>query len=147
MEKQGFTLVELLVVIAVLAVLATSVMIFINPAKRFKQANDARIKADINQIAKALMAHYTIRWHYPTAAEGGLAALVADSDLRTSPSPPPGGAANYSYNANGACGVSPYSGCEATLYYALRNPLIAGNVWCWQSKTGTATEIATCPVP
>lgn len=146
MEKvanKGFTLVELLVVITVLAVLATGLMVFINPAKRFKQANDARIKADINQIAKALLAYYTINRHFPTTING-LNTLVIDGDLRTIPSPPAGGAASYSYTANDACSVSPYTGCEAVVYYALRDPQDAGNVWCWRSVVSTAVEAAAC---
>lgn len=145
MEEQGFSLVELLVVITVLAVLAAGVMIFINPAKRFNQANDARIKSDINQISKALIAYYTINRRYPTVTEG-LSALILDQDLRTIPSPPPGGEPFYSYNANTACGVFPYTGCEAIVFYPLRDPAIPGNVWCWRSALGEASEttVAAC---
>lgn len=145
-RQKGFTLIELLVVIAVLSVLVSGMMIFINPAKRFKQANDARIKSDIRQISMALLSYFTIMRHYPTTADGNLNALITDNDLRTIPSPPSGGATNYSYIANVACGVSPYTGCEAVLYYILRDPQISGNVWCWRSVTGRTVEMSAPPV-
>ncbi|MBI5465397.1 prepilin-type N-terminal cleavage/methylation domain-containing protein, partial [Candidatus Gottesmanbacteria bacterium] len=58
MKKKGFTLIELLVVIAVLAVLAAGVIVAINPGKRIRQANDAKIKNDIGQLATGLQAYY-----------------------------------------------------------------------------------------
>ncbi|MBI5465556.1 type II secretion system protein GspG [Candidatus Gottesmanbacteria bacterium] len=87
----------MLVVITVLAILATGLMIFINPGKRINQADDARIKSDIGQIANALLAYQTINRHYPTTADG-LNALVSNQDLRTLPLPPPGGNPSYYYN-------------------------------------------------
>jgi prepilin-type N-terminal cleavage/methylation domain-containing protein len=144
-SKRGFTLIELLVVIAVLAVLAAGVIVAINPRKRINQANDAKIRNDIGQIATALEAYYTTNQHYPTA----LADLTASQDLKVVPVPPAGGGGAYTYTANANCavGAAPWTGCEATVYETLRDPLVVGNVWCWQSKTGTAIEIAACPVP
>lgn len=135
---------KLLVVITVLSVLAAGFMIFINPAKRFKQSNDARIKSDVNQISSALLSFYTLKMHYPTVADGGLNALVVNQDIKTLPVPPPGGAVSYSYVANASCNAFPYIGCEAILYYSLRD---SSNVWCWQSKTSSVKELATCPAP
>ena len=40
-KKKGFTLIEILVVIGIMAVLATIVIIAINPAKQFAQARNA----------------------------------------------------------------------------------------------------------
>lgn len=52
--KKGFTLLELLIVIAILAVLATAVILIINPAEYLKQSRDARRLADLDNISKAV---------------------------------------------------------------------------------------------
>jgi len=52
--KKGFTLIELVVVIGILAVLLTIVLIAINPARQFAQANDAKRRSDVNAILNAV---------------------------------------------------------------------------------------------
>ena len=53
-NKKGFTLIELLVVIGILAILLAIVLIAINPAKQFGQANDTKRSSDVNAILNAL---------------------------------------------------------------------------------------------
>lgn len=50
----GFTLVEILVVLAIVGILAGIVVVAINPAKQFRSANDAKRKTDLNKIANAV---------------------------------------------------------------------------------------------
>ncbi len=52
--QKGFTLIELLVVIGILAILLAIVLIAINPAKQFGQANDTKRSSDVNAILNAL---------------------------------------------------------------------------------------------
>ncbi len=52
--KQGFTLIEILLVIGIIAVLATVVVVSLDPATRFQNARDARRLADIQSILSAV---------------------------------------------------------------------------------------------
>lgn len=52
--KKGFTLIELLIVIVILSVLAVSVFVALDPAKRIKDAKDARRSTDIDSILTAV---------------------------------------------------------------------------------------------
>lgn len=53
-QQSGFTLIELLVVIGILAVLLAIVLIAINPARQFGQANDTKRKNDVSAILNAI---------------------------------------------------------------------------------------------
>lgn len=53
-SKKGFTLIELLVVIGILAVLLAIVLIAINPARQFAQANDTARRSHVNAILNAI---------------------------------------------------------------------------------------------
>ncbi len=53
-RNRGFTLIELLIVIGILAILATVVLLVINPAQLIKQTRDANRLTELNQIDKAL---------------------------------------------------------------------------------------------
>ena len=52
--KRAFTLIELLVVIGILTVLLAIVLVAINPARQFSQANDTQRRSDINAILNAV---------------------------------------------------------------------------------------------
>lgn len=54
MYRRGFTLLELLIVIAILAVLATVAVLVINPAEYLRQSRDAKRIADMVALNKAL---------------------------------------------------------------------------------------------
>ena len=53
-EKSGFTLIEILVVIGIIAVLAAIVIIAINPARQFAQARNTQRQANIDTILNAV---------------------------------------------------------------------------------------------
>lgn len=52
-SKQGFTLIEILLVIAIIAILAAIVIVAINPAKQFRDARNAQRESDVNTILNA----------------------------------------------------------------------------------------------
>lgn len=53
-QRKGFTLMELLIVIAVIIVLAAAVFVALNPAKRFQDTRDARRRSDVEAFLSAL---------------------------------------------------------------------------------------------
>jgi len=55
MNKKGFTLIELIIVIAVIALLAAAVFVAVDPAKRIGEARDAQRWSDVTAVADAIM--------------------------------------------------------------------------------------------
>lgn len=70
-KQQGFTLIEILVVVALIAILAAITIIAINPAKNFRDARDATRRSDITNILSAMSQYLT---------DGGTFAADADGD-------------------------------------------------------------------
>ena len=53
-KEQGFTLIEILVVMGLIAVLAAMVLIAINPARQFRQSRDTQRWSDMNALLNAV---------------------------------------------------------------------------------------------
>jgi len=62
-KKFGFTLIELMVVVFIVALLASLVVVNVNQAR--KKARDAKRIADLNTVATALQAFYADHHYYP----------------------------------------------------------------------------------
>ena len=54
MTRTGFTLIELIIVIAIIAILATTVILVLNPAVILAEARDSQRIADLSQLNSAL---------------------------------------------------------------------------------------------
>ena len=62
-KNRGFTIIELLIVIGIIAILAAAVIIAINPGRQFEQARNATRWSHMNSIVNATYSY--------TIAEGG----------------------------------------------------------------------------
>ncbi|MEK7581523.1 MAG: prepilin-type N-terminal cleavage/methylation domain-containing protein [Patescibacteria group bacterium] len=61
--KPAFTLIEILVVVGIMAVLASAILYSTNNAR--EKGKDARRKGDLSAVASALTAYFTDNHHYP----------------------------------------------------------------------------------
>ena len=73
--KRAFTLIELLVVIGILAILLAIVLVAINPARQFSQANNTQRSSDVNTILNAV--------HQFAADNNGTLPAGIDTTVRT----------------------------------------------------------------
>lgn len=119
MRSPGFTLVEIIIVVAIIGILAGGLIAIIDPAGQLKGSRDSKRKADLKQIQAALELYRADQGVYPDPSETGTDAannstntsLVDDplniqaTYLPTVPKDPKSGA-HYYYCANSSCGAS-----------------------------------------
>ncbi len=99
--EEGFSLVELMVVIVILGLLATIVIINVMPAA--DRAANTKARADIATLEQAIEMYRLDHLTYPPAAEG-LQALISGRYIRRLPDDPWGNP--YRYTVPGADGQS-----------------------------------------
>lgn len=63
--RKGFTLIELIIVVAVLSIMSAGALAIIDPTAQFQKANDVRRKSDLGQIQRALEVYYGDNGKYP----------------------------------------------------------------------------------
>jgi prepilin-type N-terminal cleavage/methylation domain-containing protein len=64
-SRVGFTMIELLIVIAVLGILAVAVLSAINPIEQINRGRDTGGRSDAEQLLGAIERFYTMRGFYP----------------------------------------------------------------------------------
>jgi prepilin-type N-terminal cleavage/methylation domain-containing protein len=72
-KNKGFTLIEILVVMGIVAILAAIVLIAINPARQFAQARNTQRESNVNAILNAI-------GQYSAENEGVLPTSMSDVD-------------------------------------------------------------------
>lgn len=66
-KNAGFTLVEIVLVIALIGVSATAIISLIDPVQQFRKTNDAKRKSDLRQLQSALELYRADQGAYPVA--------------------------------------------------------------------------------
>lgn len=137
-----------MVTIAIIGVLAVSIIIVVNPVKKRSQARDASRKAGIAQISNALSAYFVQTDSYPAT----LADLVP-GELKSLVKDPTGSDFNYSAQGNegGACSTASKNCVRAVLYgiYEMPNAGCSQAVayWGWTSTSLRSGKICSSGVP
>ncbi|MDP2874213.1 MAG: prepilin-type N-terminal cleavage/methylation domain-containing protein [bacterium] len=71
--KKGFTLIELVIVIGILAILVAVVISVLNPARFLAKSRDTRRQSDLKMVQAALEAYYSQNNAYPGSITFGAA--------------------------------------------------------------------------
>ena len=79
-NRKGFTLVELMAVLVILGILATVVVVSIDPV--FQRANLEKIRADMANTGKALELYKFNELTYPSTSQGLDALVMPHSELK-----------------------------------------------------------------
>lgn len=86
-NQKGFTLIEILVVIGLIAILAAIVIIAINPARQFAQGRNSQRTSNVNSILNAIgqnIADNKGIFNCPTASIASSTVAVSDADINNS---------------------------------------------------------------
>lgn len=122
-KSRGFTLIELMVVVFIIALLASVVIVNVSSVRQ--KGRDAKRVSDLSTVAAALQSYYADNHQYVPAAgwldfsaavPGGLSVLVSGKYLSSLPTDPKNPTQNYSY-------YSVAASCSSNTSYVLRTYL------------------------
>lgn len=86
-RREAFTLVELLIVIALIAILAVTTFVIINPTQRINASNDARRREEVREIQKAIEVYSTQNNGSLPTASGANLPIVTTANLLSAGAP------------------------------------------------------------
>lgn len=66
---QGFTLMELILIIGLIALLLIGLLALLNPGQKIKQAHDTKRKTELQQLSKSFEEYYNDNEEYPTSVQ------------------------------------------------------------------------------
>lgn len=100
-KKQGFTLVEILVVVSIIGMLSSIVLVGLGSFRA--RGRDARRVADLRQVQNALELYYGKFGGYPLVTWEGLEGLLVEAEIGVAgiSDDPLGGSNHYKYASNG----------------------------------------------
>jgi prepilin-type N-terminal cleavage/methylation domain-containing protein len=130
-EKGGFTLIEMLVVIAMIGILSAVVLTALGPSRL--KAKDSRIISDVNQARAIAEGYYNATdGSYPMKSiESAISSTVADANANFS--------GTKTCNSNALCIYPPSSQSSTSQTFAIYGQLNAGGYFCSDS-TGVTKQ-------
>ena len=145
-KSKGFTIVELLIVIVVIAILATLVIVTFTGIQQ--KARDSKRETDIDALDSHLEAFYADNGYYPTWDDLNTPSWVAsnmkgfDPSALTDPkgngisdAQPATGTYAYTYDAQGCTTTQPSSSTNGCTSFVLTAELEAGGTFAKSSNT------------
>jgi len=109
--NEAFTLIELLIVMAILGVLAVVVFVLVDPREKQAQANDTGRKTTVVQLGRAALTYYTSQGQFPSSATWAQD-LVGVGELSTFPS-----GIQYILGGTSPCATFVQPGTDPTFCY------------------------------
>jgi prepilin-type N-terminal cleavage/methylation domain-containing protein len=107
-KNKGFTLIEILVVIGIIAILAAIVIIAINPARQFAQARNTQRTANVNAILNAVGQYVADnKGNLPTIPNGEITLVLCNELVSTYLPSLPTDPGSTSKGASIVCGIDP----------------------------------------
>jgi len=147
--KSGFTLLELLIVIAVLGLLAGIVLIAINPVEQLARTRDSNKKSDITSLGKAIEAYAVLNSKYPNATSTWGRTLINSGELKNLPTNNDPTVCANGFNQNGYC-YKKDNNENAIIYTSLVSTLDTsqcglseGVFYAYSTKEGKASIVCT----
>ena len=147
MIKKGFTLVELMIVITVIAILATIAVVTFTRVQ--KTARDSKRKEEMHSIVTALQGYYSEKSVYPVSAVAASANTVLSPALTTNymasvpvgPVGASGSNTDYMYVSGGSANNQTFAICAT-----LEVPTGSGSsMWKVDSQNLAGAEVADAP--
>jgi prepilin-type N-terminal cleavage/methylation domain-containing protein len=134
-ERKGFTLIEILIVVAIIAILASVILVGLGPTQSL--GRDARRVSDLHEVQNGLELYYNSQGSYPIADDTvwtnlGTALNAAVPSISAIPNDPSGGTHSYIYGTDA-------KGASYILQATLENP--SGGPW--QGYTAPASSTVT----
>lgn len=116
--KRGFTLIELMVVVAIIGVMAAVVLATLTDVQ--KDAHDKRRRADLDAVRKALELYYTDHQYYPKESAGMNGDIAQNVTFQT---------AVGAYLSGGKAPFDPLGRGDPTYYYYYDGKASCGGVY------------------
>ena len=113
--RKGFTLIEILIVVAIIAILASIVLVGLGPAQQ--SGRDARRLSDLHEVQNALELYYNKCGSYPGGATCGSSVAAAKYPSTNSASTEYGGMANAIIGAGLTINSMPQDPTAGASYY------------------------------